>query len=452
MPCALTIITQDEEYLQELTAPLRNAKTLAMMMLAAWRFACLLAVKLVEEVLAERADQPCQWPRCPECGARIENKGREDRQIKGLIGIVRWRRKIGRCPNGCEIGQVVPLDDELGVDWNQRSCDSLKRIGCALAVFVPYEIASGLLSLLTTIAVSPVTIWNWVQEAGINAIDVLDFELFALQEGDPIEPEAMKAYIAQLPLLFGGDGVLVPLRPCGGSPEGKTDWREVKVGIFARLNRYINTKGKSVTRLIRRRLVAVLGDTDEFSIRMELEAKKQDLENAETAVWVSDGGRGFWRIFYDSFADCALGILDFYHAAQNLWKAAAAWLDGRTRAARQWFVRARHQLRHGQVDELIVEMEEILFTDQTLDGDEWTTVCNCYGYLDDHREHIQYSLFKDALNLPIGSGMVESACKWLIQQRFKCVGMRWSREGFNNLLHLRLAWVNGKFDELFGFE
>ena len=45
--------------------------------------------------------------------------------------------------------------------------------------------------------------------------------------------------------------------------------------------------------------------------------------------------------------------------------------------------------------------------------------------------------------------MVESACKWLIQQRFKGVGMRWSEEGFNHLLHLRLAWGNGSFEALF---
>lgn len=27
--------------------------------------------------------------------------------------------------------------------------------------------------------------------------------------------------------------------------------------------------------------------------------------------------------------------------------------------------------------------------------------------------------------------------------------MRWSEEEFNHLLHLRLAWVNGTFEELF---
>ncbi|BDM83784.1 hypothetical protein AM10699_66450 (plasmid) [Acaryochloris marina MBIC10699] len=41
------------------------------------------------------------------------------------------------------------------------------------------------------------------------------------------------------------------------------------------------------------------------------------------------------------------------------------------------------------------------------------------------------------------------ACKWLIQQRFKRVGMRWSEDGFNHLLILRLTWVNERFDSLF---
>ena len=76
---------------------------------------------------------------------------------------------------------------------------------------------------------------------------------------------------------------------------------------------------------------------------------------------------------------------------------------------------------------------------------------NLYEYLDTHKHHIQYEKFRE-LGLPIGSGMVESACKWLIQQRFKGVGMRWSETGFNHLLHLRLAWVNGRFEELFALE
>ncbi len=79
------------------------------------------------------------------------------------------------------------------------------------------------------------------------------------------------------------------------------------------------------------------------------------------------------------------------------------------------------------------------------------TLTNVHDYLHTHREHIKYKRFKE-LGLPLGSGMVESACKWLIQQRFKGVGMRWSEDGFNHLLHLRLAWVNDRGRQsFFGF-
>ena len=68
--------------------------------------------------------------------------------------------------------------------------------------------------------------------------------------------------------------------------------------------------------------------------------------------------------------------------------------------------------------------------------------------LETHREHLDYARYR-LEELPIGSGCVESACKWLIQQRFEGVGMRWSESGFKHLLHSRLAWANERFDRPF---
>lgn len=76
------------------------------------------------------------------------------------------------------------------------------------------------------------------------------------------------------------------------------------------------------------------------------------------------------------------------------------------------------------------------------------TLLQVQAYFQRHHRHIRYQHFAQ-LQLPLGSGMIESACKWLIQQRFKGVGMRWSESGFNNLLILRVAWVNQRFDPLF---
>jgi hypothetical protein len=56
----------------------------------------------------------------------------------------------------------------------------------------------------------------------------------------------------------------------------------------------------------------------------------------------------------------ATGILEFYHASQDLWKAAAAWLDGRATQARRWFGWARHRLRHGNPDGVLADLAETL--------------------------------------------------------------------------------------------
>ena len=231
-------------------------------------------------------------------------------------------------------------------------------------------------------------------------------------------------------------------------PRGKIRWREVKVGVLARLGQHRTRTGQCVTRLQQRRLVAVLGDIEMLKPRLWLEALRQGIVRAPQVIWLSDGGRGLWRLFEERFAGHARGILDFYHAAQQLWKGAAAWLDGRTTRSRRWFVWARHRLRHGMPDGVLADLTDALDV-EGLPATARDTLRTVHAYLERHREHIDYATYK-ALGLPLGSGMVESACKWLIQQRFKGVGMRWSEDGFNHLLHLRLAWVNGRFEALFG--
>ncbi len=229
---------------------------------------------------------------------------------------------------------------------------------------------------------------------------------------------------------MGVDGVMVPFRPHPGTPKGDTRWREIKVAILARLGQRLTRHGECVTRLCQPRLVAVLGT---IAVRV---------------VWLSDGGRGFWTVFQRCFqAVGATAILDFYHAAQNRYKGATAWLDGRTCACQQGFATLRHRLRRGHEKEVLAEWAARVETEPfPLSARE--TLTKVYHYLKTHEDHIRYDPFK-AADLPIGSGLVESACKWLIQQRFKGVGMRWSEPGFKHLLYLRLAWVNQRFDRFF---
>ncbi len=426
---------------------LEKTTTLSLLIIAAWQLARVLAVSIVEEILRRRAQIKTEWEPCPECGKRLQSKGFKPRQIKSIIGLIKWERRLGRCSNKCVIGQVAPLDEALGLASNQKSDAGLQQVACLVAIFVPFETAAMLLKQLTDMAISSQAIWKWVQAAGERLMNCLKTELESLAAGVEPEIEAMSAAIAAQTLLTGADGVMAPFRPQAGTAAGKTKWREVKVAIFVRLGTVCTRAGKQIPRLHRHRVVAVLGNIDDLSERMWLEGLKQGVREAPRVVWLSDGARGLWRLFDERFQAYAIGILDFYHAAQNVWSGIKVWLDGRTTSCLEWFTNARHRLRHGQANDVLADIKTAS-TLPNLPPSAAESLTKLYNYLKKHQDHIKYDKFKE-MGLPIGSGLVESTCKWLIQQRFKGVGMRWSEDGFNHLLHLRLAWVNGRFDACF---
>jgi hypothetical protein len=447
MLCLSDSIRDDDPSVQRLLCMVEEAHTLTALVLAVWSLARVLAIHLVASVLAERARRPTSWPRCPQCGAGLRSQGFVKRQVLSLVGPLRWQRRVGRCPQGCETPQVAPLDAELGLPPHQRTSGELQRLGCALAVFVPCATAATRLSWYSAEALSPRALWGWVQAAGQRAMEQLQEQLPAVAQGQLPTEEPLAPELVAAPLLLGADGVMGPFRPEGGQPRGKTAWHEITVGVLARLGRHRTRTGQVVVRLHQRRLVAVFGDIEALQRRLWLEALRQGILPASQVVWLSDGARGLWRLFEERFTAYARGVVDFYHAVQQLWKSAAAWLDGRTTQARRWFGWARHRLRYGNPDGGLADVADALEVEGLPDTAR-DTLRTVYAYLERHRDHIDYEVYKE-LGLPLGSGMVESACKWRIQQRFKGVGMRWSEDGFNHLLHLRLAGVNGSFETLF---
>ena len=52
-----------------------------------------------------------------------------------------------------------------------------------------------------------------------------------------------------------------------------------------------------------------------------------------------------------------------------------------------------------------------------------------------------------ALGWPIGTGVVEGACRHLVKDRFELAGMRWSKAGAQSLLDLRSVAFNGDWHD-----
>jgi hypothetical protein len=131
MLCLHDSIGDDDPSGQRRLSAAEDAHALPAFILAAWQVARVLTVRLLEAVLAERAGRPCVWPCCPACGGSLRSKGCATRQSTSRVGPIRWRRRVGRCPQGCGISQVAPFEAALGGQSYQRSRGELQSLGGA---------------------------------------------------------------------------------------------------------------------------------------------------------------------------------------------------------------------------------------------------------------------------------------------------------------------------------
>jgi hypothetical protein len=147
-----TIITQLQETVPSLRPQLeavQQAATLQNMILAAWKLGFAIALLIVQETLNERGKAPTEAQHCPKCQARLHSKGLHSRQLTTILGLLCWKRRLLRCPHQGQIGQIAPLDNELGITAHQETSTELKAMSCALAVFVPFGTAAVLLERIT---------------------------------------------------------------------------------------------------------------------------------------------------------------------------------------------------------------------------------------------------------------------------------------------------------------
>ncbi len=71
----------------------------------------------------------------------------------------------------------------------------------------------------------------------------LESQLEGLASGQLPEEEPLDEATAELPLLVGAHGVMVPFRPDGRNPQTRIVWREIQVAVLARLGRRLTRQG-----------------------------------------------------------------------------------------------------------------------------------------------------------------------------------------------------------------
>lgn len=155
------------------------------------------------------------------------------------------------------------------------------------------------------------------------------------------------------------------------------------------------------------------------------------LARADTVVAVMDGA-DWLQAFLDAHCPTAVRILDFPHAVEYLAKAAQAAFGAGSREASVWLDEWAPRLKREEPEVVLEAIRRL-----PMPTEEARAVqAQVLGYLTKRRAQITYKQFQEA-GYPIGSGMVESANKLVVETRLKGAGMHGARRNVTPMLALR---------------
>jgi hypothetical protein len=141
-------------------------------------------------------------------------------------------------------------------------------------------------------------------------------------------------------------------------------------------------------------------------------------------------------------------IVDFYHAMERVWKLADVLFGSDTRGRWCWGRRMSRLLKKANGPFRVLHAAAALKARRTLNGAEKEDYRKAYNYLCTRTQWMQYCEYA-RVNLPLGSGIVEAACKTIYTQRLKLSGMRWSKAGAQVILNLRVVLLSGVWEATF---
>jgi hypothetical protein len=159
-------------------------------------------------------------------------------------------------------------------------------------------------------------------------------------------------------------------------------------------------------------------------------------------IALTDGSLALQQQMLDHLPDFTL-VLDIIHVTEYLWDAAnARW--GETSSARlAWVRQALAWLLEDHLDDLL---DDLTTHAAELPAAQQATLLHIAAYLRRNRPFMDYQRYL-ALGWPIGTGVIEGACRHLVKDRFEQAGMRWSKVGAQALLDLRSIAFNDDWDD-----
>lgn len=365
--------------------------------------------QMQQELMQARLDQRQEADRtCPRCGGRRRHKGRQPRQMLGVLGPIHLEPVYWRCPSCGAGGSALRRLAPERVSGPMRGLITLA--GTAWGGFAK---AAHACDRLLGVKAPPRTIARHCQREGRRALERMP----ALPEED-----------AGRPLRGSCDGTMVPTREQG--------WRELKACQFERNGQRCGEARLEAAGEFVPRLADWAKRLGHDPIRPEHAAPPAPFSFvSDAARWIGDGVAGH--------LPDATHIHDLWHVRQHIHEAAKTLHGEGTDPARQWAERWSQRLREKGGEQTARLLRRTRWRYKQPDRAE--ALDRLVRFLQRHADHLDYPRYERE-GRPISSGSMESFCKQ-VGQRLSGPGMRWSERNIEPIAALATLWANERWSD-----
>ncbi len=291
-----------------------------------------------------------------------------------------------------------------------------------LAAWMSFDHACELLDDLLGMQISATSSRRYTYQTGQAARALQQAEEERLREDLPEPPTGAERQ------AISADGAFVPL--VGG------EWAEVKTLVVAE----VGQDQEGVVSTTQVSSFSRLAEVETFSQQAVVELHRRGTERAEAVCAVTDGAE-WLQGFIDDHCPTAVRILDFAHAAEYVNALGQAATEAGSVLVPTWLEDHLHDLKHEGPQHVLGALRALHTQHPTV-----TPLGEKLAYLEKREAHMQYPTYQEA-GWPIGSGIVESANKLVVEARLKGAGMHWERAHVNPMLVLRNAVCNQRWHE-----
>lgn len=193
-------------------------------------------------------------------------------------------------------------------------------------------------------------------------------------------------------------------------------------------------------------------DPKQVIAEMFAEAERRDPEHLRQWTAAVDGDEKQLRNIIQGARDVAADVtivMDIVHVSEYLWKASYGFYEVGSNEAQKWVADKMLEVLKGNAGQVAGGMRRSA-TKLGLSDSKRKNIDKCANYLLKNKAHMRYNEYL-AAGLPIGTGVIEGACRYLVKDRMEITGARWELENAEAVLKMRAIRTNGDFEEYWNF-